>query len=109
MTGEILQFAAGGLVLVAALFSAIAALGVVRFPDLYTRLHAVSKVGTLGVALVFLAIAVGSADPWTALRCLVGTAFILLASPLVAHLLARAASKSGIAPIGAASNNPDHH
>lgn len=74
-----------------ALFSALAALGMLRFPDVYTRLHAASKAGALGTGLIFIAIALVSFDLSIIVRSLLGLLFILLASPLAAHILARAA------------------
>jgi multicomponent Na+:H+ antiporter subunit G len=83
-----------GLLLLGALFSLIAAIGVVRLPDLFTRMHAASKAGAVGSGLVLLAVAVLSADIGVALRAIVGIAFILVTTPLAAHLLARASYRT---------------
>ena len=91
----ILQYVAGGFIVVGAGFSLLAALGLLRFPDLFTRLHAATKAGTVGVGFVLLAVALASFDLSVALRALGGIAFIILTSPIAAHLLARAAYLSG--------------
>lgn len=86
------------LMVVGAAFCAVAALGILRFPDVYTRLHAASKAGPLGAGLILLAVATSSADWTIAARCVLGLLFLIATSPVSAHLLARAALKSGTAP-----------
>lgn len=98
MIVELAQYLAAFLVLVGAMFSLIAAIGVLRLPDLYTRLHAASKAGAIGAGLIFLALAVVSFDGAVILRSLLGIVFLLLSTPLSAHLLARAAYRCGEAP-----------
>ena len=47
MIGALLQYIAAAFVLVGAVFGLLAAIGIVRLPDLYTRLHAASKAGVV--------------------------------------------------------------
>ncbi|HTO26993.1 MAG TPA: monovalent cation/H(+) antiporter subunit G [Devosia sp.] len=82
------------MLLLGALFSLIAAIGVLRLPDLLTRMHAASKAGPVGAGLVLLAVAVMSADVGVALRAIVGFVFLLLTTPVAAHLLARASYRT---------------
>jgi len=98
MIVELTQYLAAFLVLAGAVFSLIAAIGVLRLPDLYTRLHAASKAGAIGAGLIFLAVAVVCLDAAVILRALLGIVFLLLSTPLSAHLLARAAYRCGEAP-----------
>ena len=72
-----LNYIAGILILVGALFTLTASIGLLRLPDLYTRMHAASKAGTLGscVVLLALAVAVGRCSPLT-LRALAGIAVL---------------------------------
>ncbi len=83
------------LLLAGALFSLIAAIGIVRLPDLYSRMHAASKAGTVGSGLLLLAIGIHSQDVSIFARSLAGFVFFVLTAPISAHLLARAAHKAG--------------
>jgi multicomponent Na+:H+ antiporter subunit G len=74
-------------------FSVLGVLGYVRLPDVYTRLHAVGKVGVFGAVLLLL-----GAVAWTPLspgKGLVLVALLLLAGPVTAHALASAAYRVG--------------
>lgn len=82
---------AGAAVLVGALLALLGAVGLVRFPDVFTRMHAATKSASLGVILTTLAAAL-EVDTFAAAMVLVlVTAFLLLSAPLGASLLARAA------------------
>ena len=98
MIHQVSQYVAALLIIAGALFSLIAAIGVLRLPDLYTRLHAASKAGAIGDGLIFLAVAVTSFDGAVILRSFLGIVFLLLSTPVSAHLLARAAYRCGEAP-----------
>ena len=93
-----MTYVAAGLLLIGSLLSAVAALGILRFPDVYTRLHAASKAGPLGAGLILLAVAFAAGDWAIAVRCVLGFLFLVLTSPVSAHLLARAALKAGTTP-----------
>lgn len=98
MIVSVLQYLAGGIMLVGAFFALLAAIGILRLPDLYTRMHAASKAGTMGAGLLLVAIAVVSLDGSVILRAIVGVVFLLLTAPVSAHLLARAAYLAGYSP-----------
>ncbi len=98
MIVQILQYFAGVLMILGALFSILAAVGILRLPDLYTRMHAVSKAGTMGAGLMFVAIAVVSFEGAVILRAFAGFLFLFLTMPVSAHLLARAALIVGYEP-----------
>lgn len=89
------NFLSGILIIVGAIFTLAAALGLLRFPDLYSRTHAASKAGTLGSGIVLIALAIHSDDIGTATRALAGVVFFMLTAPIAAHLLARAAYFAG--------------
>ncbi|MGK0618812.1 monovalent cation/H(+) antiporter subunit G [Meiothermus cerbereus] len=86
------------LVLGGVFFLFIAAIGVVRMPDLYNRMHATSKAGTLGVGLILVAVAVFYQELSVAARALSALAFIILTAPVAAHALGRAAYLAGVKP-----------
>ena len=98
MTMEILQYFAAIVMLFGALFCLLAAVGVLRLPDLYMRLHAASKAGVVGAGLILAAVVLISFDGAVALRAVLGIVFLLLSTPVSAHLLARAALKIGQQP-----------
>lgn len=83
------------IVVVGASFSLLAALGILRFPDLYTRMHAASKAGTIGSGLLLLAAGLHSLDGATLVRALAGFVFFILTAPISAHLLAKGAHQAG--------------
>jgi multicomponent Na+:H+ antiporter subunit G len=94
-----LEYYVGGIVLVlGATFTLLAAVGVVRLPDLYTRMHAASKAGAVGGGLILVAVAVLSQDASVSMRAVIGVLFLLLTTPVSAHLLARASYLSGYKP-----------
>jgi len=101
-----MTIAGGVLVVVGALFCFLAALGVLRFPDVFTRMHAATKAGVIGAGLILLGAAVASVDTAIILRALVGLIFLVLTGPVSAHLLARAALISGIVPAVTANITP---
>lgn len=68
----------------------VAAIGLLRLPDLYTRMHAVTKAGTLGIGLVLIAAALAFGDLSVATRAFVALLFVLLTAPVSAHMIGRA-------------------
>lgn len=95
MIEAVQNYLAGSLLVVGAIFSLTASVGILRLPDVYTRMHAASKAGTLGSGLMLIALAVFSGDVGTITRALAGVIFFLLTAPVAAHLLARAAHAAG--------------
>ncbi len=83
------------IVLIGAGFTLVAALGLLRLPDVYTRMHAASKAGTLGSGVLLIALGVQAGDSGTLTRALAGVAFFLLTAPISAHLLAKASYAMG--------------
>jgi multicomponent Na+:H+ antiporter subunit G len=90
MTADLAIYAGCALLIIGALFGLVAAIGVVRLPDLLTRMHAASKAGAVGGGLILLAVALMCFDLAVALRAIVGVVFLLITTPVGAHLLARA-------------------
>ena len=88
-------FLAGILIIVGSFFALTAALGLVRLPDVYSRMHAASKAGTMGSGLMMIALALVADDLATVTRAVAGVVFFLLTAPIAAHLLAKAAYSVG--------------
>lgn len=92
-------------------FNLLAGIGLLRFPDVYTRLHAGTKCTTFGSificgSVILLGLKLGLFDKTTdgaILAIHTGAALIaiLLTNPTGAHALARAAHRSGVKPVGA--------
>lgn len=95
MIDSVLAILTALLVLSGAGFALVAAIGLNRLPDLYTRMHAASKAGTVGSGLLLLAVGVHAGDLSTFARALAGFFFFVLTAPISAHLLAMAAHKVG--------------
>jgi multicomponent Na+:H+ antiporter subunit G len=91
MTSVVVVLAALGIALMS-----VAGVGLLRMPDLLTRMHASSKAGTLGAALVLVAVAVHFGDAAVTVRALVVCVFLLLTAPIASHVIARAAYRSGV-------------
>jgi len=88
-------FLAGALIIVGSVFTLAAAIGLLRLPDVYSRMHAASKAGTVGSSLMMIALALVADDLATATRAIAGVVFFVLTAPVAAHLLARAAYAVG--------------
>lgn len=89
---------AAGLVALGCLFFLAGTLGMLRFPDVYTRLHALTKADNLGLGLVVAGLAVHHGMSLAALKLLLIWLLVLTASGVGSHLIARAARASGIEP-----------
>jgi multicomponent Na+:H+ antiporter subunit G len=74
----------------------LAALGVLRMPDLYMRMSASSKAVTLGAGLIALGLAVHVEDGAVTTRALLIVVIFFLKAPVSAHMLGRAAYMSGV-------------
>ncbi len=95
MTG--LAAAAVVLLLIAGgVFAFAAGLGLVRMPDVYVRMHASTKAGTLGTGLILVGVAVYFGDMGVAARAAAVAVFLMLTAPVGAHLIGRAAYRAGV-------------
>ena len=79
------------LLLVGSMFALIGSIGIVRMPDVFTRLHAAGITDTLGAAGVLLGLALKAGFSLLLVKLLLMLAFLLLLNPTACHALARAA------------------
>ncbi|MFC6592842.1 monovalent cation/H(+) antiporter subunit G [Deinococcus lacus] len=86
-------------VLIGSLFVLTASVGVLRFPDLYTRLHASSKLVTLGSVGIYLGVALEFTDAAAFTRLVAVLLFQFLTTPLTAYLIAQASYLRGLPPV----------
>lgn len=70
-------------------------LGLLRLPDVYTRIHATGKCDTLGAQLMFIGIAIANGWNLVSLKLILIFAFLMLANPTVTHAIIRTAINSG--------------
>lgn len=91
-----IEILAGILLVLGSGFCLVAALGIVRMPDIYVRMHASTKAGTLGVGLIGTAAAILVGDTSFVIKALVVVVFMILTAPIGAHLLGRSAFKAGV-------------
>ena len=92
-------------------FNLLAGLGLLRFPDVYTRLHAGTKCTTFGSIFICGSVILLGLKLWIfdgetnssalAIHTAIALIAILITNPTGAHALARAAHKSGVKPVGA--------
>ena len=87
-----IEIIAGILVLLGGVFALIAAVGVLRLPDVLTRMHASTKAGTLASALILIAVAILFASATVVAKALATIIFLMLTAPLAAHMLGRSAA-----------------
>lgn len=87
---------AGAFLIAGASFALIAAIGVVRFPDLLNRMHAGTKPQTFGLLLILVGLAI-RLDSWRAgLLLFILIIFQMLTAPVSAHMVGRAAFRAGL-------------
>jgi len=94
MMETILQLVALTAVILGTFFSVVGMVGFVRLPDVYTRLHAVGKVGVFGVVLLLIAAAAWTPLGWG--RAILLIVLLMVAGPVTAHALASAAFRIGL-------------
>ena len=82
-------FISSALLLLGSLFALIAAIGVVRMPDIYCRMHAATKAGAFGVSLILLSLCVVQPTLQVCLRSILIIVFFYLTAPIAAHLISR--------------------
>ena len=84
--------------IVGLVFDFFGCLGLIRFPDVYTRLQASAKCITLGTCGILLGLFCFKGFTATGIKALLCLVFIVLTAPVSAHALARAAYRSGVKP-----------
>ena len=84
------------LLLAGVALAVVAAIGLVRFPDVFSRMHAATKPATLGLLLIVLGAALQMDERGDAVKLLLVAAFQFVTAPVAAHMVGRAAYRSGI-------------
>ena len=81
------------------LFCIVGAVGMLRMPDFYARLHAASVIETLGGGLIMLGLLLQAGLTLVAAKLLIVALLVFFASPTATHALARAAMERGVRPL----------
>lgn len=87
-----------GLLLAGCFFFLAGTVGLLRFPDVYCRLHALTKADNLGLQLVVLGLVLRSDNPFAAGKLILIWGLALAASATIAHLIANLAQREGHPP-----------
>jgi multicomponent Na+:H+ antiporter subunit G len=92
--GVVLTLIAGGV-----FFFVVGAVGLLRLPDVFTRIHATTKCDTLGAGLILAALMVHEGWSVPSLKVFMVLVFLWATNPAASHLLARAVYRGGEAPV----------
>lgn len=95
MTQELIDVLSGLLLVIGAFLTLAAGIGLVRFPDVLSRMHAAAKPQVLGLICVLLAVALESGSWLTLLFILPIIVLQLLTTPMAAHMIGRAGYRTG--------------
>ena len=106
MTTEILNLASWALIVAGSIFCIIGALGLLRMPDFFTRMHAASLVDTLGAGLLLLGMILQAGFTLVTAKLVMIGLLLFFTSPTATHALARAARARGVEPLLAGGSEP---
>ncbi|MFN3868615.1 MAG: monovalent cation/H(+) antiporter subunit G [Hyphomicrobiaceae bacterium] len=98
MIDTVVDAVSAGLILAGSFFILVGGLGLVRMPDVYTRMHSASVTDTLGTALLFGGLMLQSGLSLVSLKLLFLILLFLFTTPLAAHALTQAALHQGVEP-----------
>lgn len=93
-----LEWIGSALVLAGSLFMAIGALGLIRMPEVFTRLHAASVADTFGGSLVLVGLMFHGGLSLVTVKLAFLVIFLALVGPVATHAVARAALQFGVRP-----------
>lgn len=76
----------------------VASIGVIRFPDFFSRMHAAGKADTMGQSCIIVGLIIYSGFNLVSLKLLILMAMIYIINPTAGHFLAKAAYMKGVKP-----------
>lgn len=79
-------------------FIVVASIGILRFPDFYSRMHPAGKSDTLGQLLILLGLVVYEGFSFVSIKLLIIIIFIFIVNPTATHSVAKAAYVAGVKP-----------
>ena len=90
-----IEWIARSFVLAGATLALLAGVGVLRMPDVFTRMQASTKASTLGLGCLLIALAIRYPETAVVVRAAAIATFMMLTTAVSAHVIARAAARSG--------------
>ena len=85
--------------IIGSIFLLIGGIGLIRLPDMYTRMHGASLIDTLGIGLILLGLCFQAGFTIVTIKLLLIFIFIFFTSPTATHALASAALDEGLKPV----------
>ena len=99
MPAAVVEVVAGALLLGGLFFSVVGGIGLIRLPDLFSRMHGSGMTDTLGAGLILTGLALHSGFTLVTIKLIAVLFFLLVTSPTSTHALCRAALSEGIEPL----------
>ncbi len=92
------EFIGAFLILFGAIISVISAIGMIRFPDIYTRAHAATKTTTVAVLITLVGafLYLWLSESFISIRLILGVVFVFLTAPVSGHLILRASYRANV-------------
>lgn len=90
-----IEWIARGFIFAGATLAVLAGVGVLRMPDVFTRMQASTKASTLGLGCLLIALAIRYPETAVVVRAVAIATFMMLTTAVAAHVIARAAARSG--------------
>ena len=106
MSAQFIDWLSWPLIVAGGVFCVIGAIGLLRMPDFYTRMHAASVIETLGAGLLIAGMMLQAGLSLVSVKLLFIGLLIFFASPTATHALARAARFRGLEPIATEQETP---
>ena len=100
------DIAAWACLIAGSLFAVIGAVGIVRLPDVFARMHGAGILDTLGMGLILAGLMIHEGFTMVTVKLVLIVVFIFFASPTTTHALARAALNGGVEPVVDGKNAP---
>jgi multicomponent Na+:H+ antiporter subunit G len=94
-----IEIVAGVLLMGGVFFSVVGGIGLIRLPDLFSRMHGSGMTDTLGAGLILTGLALHSGYDLVTIKLIAVMFFLLVTSPTATHTLCRAALADGLRPL----------
>jgi multicomponent Na+:H+ antiporter subunit G len=106
MTPFVVDIISWPLILAGSFFVVVGALGLLRMPEVFTRMHAASLIDTLGAGFLILGMILQAGFSLVTLKLLILLALFFFTTPVVTHALARVCLHEGVDPLLAEDRRP---